>query len=187
MFRCPIGPRAELRLLEERDADAVFALTDQSRGSLQRWLPWVDATTSVDDTRQFIRASLQDHATGDGAQLGIWSDRQLAGVVGYAIDHRKRSMELGYWLGEAFRGQGLMTRACRAPVTYAFGPLALQQVVIRAAVDNRASRAIAERLEFRLEGIERSSEEPNEQWAEVAVYVLSTTAWRAASDSGPPE
>jgi len=49
MFSTPIRDGFELRLLEERHADEMFATIDRNREYLRQWLPWVDATKSADD------------------------------------------------------------------------------------------------------------------------------------------
>src|SRR5436190_6991670 len=52
--------------------------------------------------------------------LGIVVDERLAGVIGaYGLDDVERfGAELGYWLGAAFQGKGLATRALSAFVPY---------------------------------------------------------------------
>jgi ribosomal-protein-serine acetyltransferase len=52
MLIARIGDDAELRLLEERHAEALFALIDGSREHLRRWLPWVDGNQSAGDARE---------------------------------------------------------------------------------------------------------------------------------------
>lgn len=39
MFKHELGERAELRLLEERHAEELYALTDRNRDHLRAWLP----------------------------------------------------------------------------------------------------------------------------------------------------
>src|SRR3954466_13461514 len=105
MFRAVIRPGLELRLLEERHAPVVFARVNAERDHLRRWLPWVDATHSEDDTLAFIRASLEQFAGNAGFVAGIWSQEAFAGVIGtHKIDWLNRRVELGYWLGERFQG-----------------------------------------------------------------------------------
>jgi ribosomal-protein-serine acetyltransferase len=65
-----------------------------------------------------------------------------------------------------------MTAACRAVVRHAFAEMHLQRVVIRCAVENRRSRAIPERLGFKLEGVEREAEWLYDHFVDLAVYSL---------------
>ncbi len=173
MFACPLGDAAELRLLEERHAAAVYALVDGNRAHLREWLPWVDATRAVDDTRAFLREAMAQYARNQGCQCGIWQGAALSGVVGqHPIDWLNGSVGLGYWLGAAYQGQGLMTRACRALVGYSFAELGLHRVEIRVAPENRRSRAIPERLGFRQEGVLREAAWLYDRRVDLVVYAL---------------
>ena len=72
MLRFPIDDDTELRLLEERHADELFALVDRNRAYLREWLPWLDATATVDDERSFVRTSLEGFAAGTTIEFAIW-------------------------------------------------------------------------------------------------------------------
>ncbi|MGH2481124.1 MAG: GNAT family N-acetyltransferase, partial [Ktedonobacteraceae bacterium] len=94
--------------------EELYQLTDRNRAYLRQWLPWVDYETSVEHSRTFVRRSLQRYRENDGFNLGIFYGGRLAGVIGYhSVNWPDRHVELGYWLGTEFEGQGLMTRACR--------------------------------------------------------------------------
>jgi ribosomal-protein-serine acetyltransferase len=51
VFGDKLGEDTELRLLEERHAEQLTDLTDRNREHLGTWLPWVDASRTVEDTR----------------------------------------------------------------------------------------------------------------------------------------
>lgn len=57
-----VGADLELRALVEADAEPLFALVDANRAHLRAWLPWLHATTAVDDDRAFIERSRQQGA-----------------------------------------------------------------------------------------------------------------------------
>lgn len=80
----------------------------------------------------------------------------LEGVVGLTLEPQG-SAEIGYWLGPAARGRGLMTRAVRLALDHAFAEdgLALDRVLWTAYVGNEPSRRVAERAGFRVEGAVR--------------------------------
>ena len=79
---------------------------------------------------------------------------------------------MGYWLDKEAQGTGLMTRSCSALLEHAFAELDLNRVEIRCAVDNARSRAIPERLGFRLEGQLRQAEWLYDRFVDHAVYGL---------------
>ncbi|HMD48873.1 MAG TPA: GNAT family N-acetyltransferase, partial [Bryobacteraceae bacterium] len=96
-----------LRLLEERHAPEVFAAVDRERAYLRQWLPWVDLTTEVGFTANFIRISLEQFARGEGMAAGIWVDGEFAGGIGtHKVDAVNRKVEIGYWIASGFQGRG---------------------------------------------------------------------------------
>jgi ribosomal-protein-serine acetyltransferase len=174
-----IDAEMELRIYEERHAHEVAALVDQNRAYLRQWLPWIDYSRTVEDSRAFIRSSLQQFAQNEGFQTGIWYRDTLAGVIGYqSINWADRKVEIGYWLAEAFQGKGLMTRACRTLVTYAFTELGLNKVQIECASENIRSCAIPKRLGFIQEGVLRDGEWINDRFVDLVVYGMLAREWQ---------
>ena len=45
--------------LQPEDAPTLYALVEENRAHLSRWLPWVEATREVADSLAFITDSLQ--------------------------------------------------------------------------------------------------------------------------------
>jgi ribosomal-protein-serine acetyltransferase len=162
--------RARLRLLEDRDAEPLYALIAANRERLARWMPWAAGQT-LEGTREFIRDTRRQHAADDGMHTAIVVEGAIAGVVGvHGISWEDRTTSIGYWLGERFTGRGLMTEAVRAYMREAFDAWGLHRMELRAAVDNAPSRAVAERLDFVLEGIARGAQVVGDRRYDVAVY-----------------
>ena len=179
MFRWKLGDEIELRLLQMRNAPDVFARVDADRDFLRVWLPWVDHHRDVADTESFIGEALEQFVLGEAIHVGIWYEGVFAGVIGFhRINTANRLGEIGYWLGEAYQGKGIMTRACRAMVTYGFTELKLNRIEICCAPENRKSRAIPERLGFKKEGVLRQAERIRDQFVDNVVYGM------VASDFG---
>jgi ribosomal-protein-serine acetyltransferase len=180
MFRIPILPDFDLRLLEERHAATVFGVVDRERDSLRQWLPWVDSTSAEDDTLTFIRGSLEQFASNSGFTAGIWNGNTFSGVIGtHKIDWLNRRVEVGYWLAQSFRGKGIMTEACRAVVTHALGELDLHRVEILCAAGNAKSAAIPRRLGFTFEGILRERQRLNGQFHDMLLFSMLQRDWKA--------
>jgi ribosomal-protein-serine acetyltransferase len=59
VFGYKLGENTDLRLLEERHAEQ---LTDRNREHLRTWLPWVEASRIVEDSKNFIRSTLKQFA-----------------------------------------------------------------------------------------------------------------------------
>jgi ribosomal-protein-serine acetyltransferase len=179
-FTRALGSGAELRLLEARHAPHVFGLIDTNRAHLRRFLPWVDGTQGVKDSLEFVQSGLRAFAGSDGADYGIWQDNQLAGVIGlHFIDWSNQVTQFGYWLGEAFTGRGLMTRAGRAILQYAFQDLGMRRVNVAHAFENVASRRVIERLGFVFESETRDAEWMYDRFISWRSYGLLREEWQA--------
>jgi ribosomal-protein-serine acetyltransferase len=187
MFTHRLDQGLELRILEERNAEELYMLTEANRPYLSRWLPWPDDILSIGDSRLFIRDGLRQFAENNGFQAGIWSDNELIGCIGFhRINWTDRNTEIGYWLAENMTGRGIMTKACTALLDYAFNVWKLHRVVIRCAVENVKSRAIPQRLGFTQEGILRGEIYVNDAYLDHVLYsVLSDEWWDFREQSMP--
>ncbi|HJQ69918.1 MAG TPA: GNAT family protein [Blastocatellia bacterium] len=180
MFSYKLDEETEIRLLVDADAARMFALTDRNREYLREWLPWVDSTRSVEDTRNFIRGALGQFAANEGFSAGLWYAGELAGAIGFhRIDWPNRRAEIGYWVSREFQGKGIVTRAARAMVDYSFGELELNRVEIHCAEGNSKSRAVAERLGFREEGVLRRAALLYDRYLDMVIYGMLKEDWKA--------
>jgi ribosomal-protein-serine acetyltransferase len=178
MFTYKVDEKTKLKMLTLQDAESLFMLTDQSRASLKEWLPFIDHTKSSADTEVFIRATMKQYADNNGFQAGIWYEGEIAGVIGFhKIDWNNKSTSLGYWLGKGYEGSGLMTTSVSAFVNHALVELGLNRVEIRAAEENKKSRAIPERLNFTEEGRVRQAEWLYDHYVNHVVYGMLAEDW----------
>src|SRR5579864_9153622 len=53
-----------LRAIEEADADELYALADENRAYLARWLPWAQGQTA-EGMLQFVRSAREQSAEGN--------------------------------------------------------------------------------------------------------------------------
>ena len=181
MFRRTVAPGVEMRQLEPRDAETVFAVVERNREHLRQWLPWVDRTHSPDDIRQFILRVRAQFEADQGPNAGVWVDGALAGNVGcHPINWANRNCSLGYWIDAAQQGKGVITRCCAAMLDYLFDELRLHRVEIRCGIGNTRSCAIPERLGFTREGLLREGEWVNDRWVDLVVWGMLEAEWRAA-------
>ena len=173
MFCSKVNTRTELRLIGRQDAIELFKLVELNRSHLRCWHPWVDKVRSLDDAEKMISAWEQQNAGNRGFCAGILFDGKLCGVIYHLnVDWANRWTALSYWLDAAHQGQGIMTDCCRVLVLHGFKAWKLNRITIECAVENARSRAIPERLGFRLEGIVRGVEWLHDRYADHAVYGL---------------
>lgn len=180
MFTYNIDDKTMLKMLDLRDSEQLFDLIIQSKDTLSEWLPFVDYTKSVDDTKGFIQSTMKQFSENNGFQAGIWYDGKIAGVIGFhKIDWNNKSTTIGYWLGNDYVGLGLMTKSVKTFIDYAMNDLNLNRVEIRAAVENKKSRAIPIRLGFKEEGCVRQAEWLTDHYVDHVVYGMLAPEWKS--------
>ncbi|HEY7683698.1 MAG TPA: GNAT family protein [Gemmatimonadales bacterium] len=92
--------------------------------------------------------------------FAIVVEDQAVGGIGYTRHHdvERISAEIGYWLGVAFWGRGIMTAALRAVTAYAFRQhQELRRIYAVPFARNTASVRVLEKAGYRLEGRMRQS------------------------------
>jgi ribosomal-protein-serine acetyltransferase len=178
MFIHKINEELSLKLIELRDAEAVFALTNTSRDYLREWLPWLDITTKIEDTIEFIKISLKGFAENKSLNTVILFKGKIVGLAGYnSINWSNKTTYIGYWLGEEFQGNGIMTNVAKALTDYAINELNLNKVEIRAAVGNKKSRSIPDRIGFVKEGCIRQAEWLYDHYVDHVVFGILAEEW----------
>ena len=149
------GRRVVLRPLRSSDVRAVWEAIEESRQRLERWLPWVQATRSIDDQRAAM-ARLRDlWRRRESFVVGIFdrrTGRYLGGSGLHRINWETRSFEIGYWIRTSAEGRGYVAETVRLLTRLAFDRLGANRVEIFMDPRNIRSRAVPERLGFVLEG-----------------------------------
>jgi RimJ/RimL family protein N-acetyltransferase len=135
------------------DVDVITELCQDP--AIQEWTT-VPAPYERSHAVEFLDSVEQGWADGGTLTWAIREDGEIAGLIGLGL-HPARSAEIGYWLAPAARGRGVMARAVSAVVAHAFDPdgLDLDRLSWQAFAGNLASRRVAERAGFAVEGLVR--------------------------------
>lgn len=167
-----------MRAYRPSDAAALLTSVNTDRDRLAQWMPWVPHSTSKVSFESFIKRALLAEEDGLAFHRGIFDGDAIAGACGSNVDLVNREAEIGYWLGSAFEGRGVITEAVGKFLEFLFDDYEVHRVIIRAAVENTRSRAVAERHRFTLEGIQRESLILNEVPTDAAIYSMLEQEWR---------
>jgi ribosomal-protein-serine acetyltransferase len=172
-----LGDGLEVRTLTPDDAEESFALVDANRERLRPWMIWEPQTKTPDDSRAFIVRCLASETDVEGN--GLWVDGRLAGGMGLRVDPGDAAAEIGYWIGGEFEGRGIITRACRRFFDFAFDELGVHRMELCAAAGNTRSRAVADRLGMRQEGVLRHGVKTPQGFKDLVIYGILDDEWRA--------
>lgn len=167
-----------LHLARHELAEAIFEVIDENRSYLRQWLPWVDGTVSLEDTKTFIRESMQHNSNGSRLTMFIMVENILAGSIGVVhFNKEHRRCEIGYWLREDLQGQGIVTRALAALAEFLFQKKQMNRLEILVIAGNNKSRSVALRLGFQSDGVLRQAIRMYETFHDVEVFSLLKTEW----------
>ncbi len=162
-------------------ARELLRLIEANRQFLGEWLPWVNSNSTLAETESFIRSAKEKFANNAGYQAGIWYQGKLVGLISlHNMNWTHSNVSMGYWLGEKYNGQGIMTAACETLISYVFTELKLHRMEIRCAEGNERSRAIAARLGFTQEGVIREAEWLYDHYVNHIVYGVLAREWKIA-------
>jgi ribosomal-protein-serine acetyltransferase len=180
MFRLPVDDEISLVLAEERHAQLINELIVRNQPRLARWEPWAEQPQTLDSTRSYIRAGLEDFVRGRQISTIIALDdgHLFVGRCGVRINPYAGTADVGYWVDGEYEGRGIVSRAARALLSSAFRELSLAKVDLRTSVDNVRSRAVAERLGFTFEGVLPGALRFARRTDDVALYSVTAADWR---------
>ena len=180
MFELVVDDTISLVLAEERHAPAMTELIQRNQDRLARWEPWAEQPATLDATRAYIRAALEDFVRGRQISTIIAVDggRRFVGRCGMRIDPRASSGDIGYWIDADYEGRGIASRAARRLISSAFAELKLERIDLRTSVANTRSRAVARRLGFAFEGVLPGGLRFSNRSDDVALYAVTAKKWQ---------
>ncbi|MEU5907695.1 GNAT family N-acetyltransferase [Micromonospora sp. NPDC047467] len=150
-----------LRPWQEADADAVHrACQDRD---IQRWTT-VPRPYRPEHAHGFVtELSRRAWAEGTGAPFAVCDPAtgELLGSCGLTSITGDGTGTIGYWTIPQARGRAVMVRATRAVARWSFRTLGLRRLIWQAEVGNHASRLVALRAGFRIDGRVRLADLPD--------------------------
>ncbi len=168
-----IDENIRIELINEHHSQAIFDMVDINRMHLREWLPFVDRMQTVEFAENFVKGTMERNKDGNEFAFVIIENELVIGRIGvYKIDHQNKIGELGYWLIENKQGKGIVTKSCKALISFCFNTLALNRIELKCGTENVKSKMIPERLNFTLEGVIRQGELLHDQFIDLNLYSL---------------
>ncbi|MEW2416866.1 GNAT family protein [Streptomyces sp. NPDC046866] len=158
MFSIALADDARLFPLEPRHAEEFLTHMDRGREYIGQHIVLPDVVTDLESARSFLSAYAQKAAADGGRIYGIRVGGTLVGGVLFrTFDAAGGTCEVGCWLEPAAAGRGLVTKACRILIDWAFHERGMHRVEWYASAANKPSLAVAERLGMTREGVLRQN------------------------------
>lgn len=140
------------------DVDVMLEAIRESAAELSPWMPWCHAAYSRDDGERWLQEQLAAFERRTAFQFAVvMADGHYCGGCGLnGMDHENRRANLGYWTRSSMTRRGIAASAVRLVHEWAFENTDLIRLEVVIAVENRASRRVAEKTGAHREGILRN-------------------------------
>jgi len=181
------GPRVLLRLPQMGDYGAWYALRRASRDFLRPFEPrWTEADLGRRVFATRVRRAREEAEEGTDYSFFIFlvSGQTETLVGGITLSNVRRRaaqfVNLGYWMGQQFDGQGLMSEAVGVSLPFVFETLDLHRIHAAFLPCNAASRRVLEKNGFAEEGFAEKYLQINGRWEDHVLFGLTRERYEVA-------
>lgn len=176
------GAHVQLRVPVAADYAAWAELRARSREFLRPWEPsWSRDELSRASYRRRLRFYQRELREETGYAFFVFARDSDALVGGLSMSHVRRgvtqSCAVGYWVGQPFNGQGLMSNALWVSLPFAFETLGLHRVEAACLPSNAASIRVLHKVGFKEEGLARKYLKINGVWQDHLLFACLDDEW----------
>lgn len=161
-----------LRSLQLSDKTQIAKLINNKKiwDNLRDYVPY---PYNESDAEYFIKLTPDEKPK---QTFGIEYQNEFVGAIGIVLqkDVYKKSAEIGYWIGEAYWGKGIASKAVELITKYGFEELKLVRIFTSVFEYNQASMKVLEKNAYIKEGIfKKAVFKNNKIWDEHRYYKLN--------------
>jgi len=173
--------RLILRAIRREDAEALFATFGDPVAMEFYGSP---PHARLDDTHAWIDRVFARYQGGEGLRWGVTLKGGDDTLIGSCSLHRfgPGRAETGYDLNRTYWGQGIMTEAMRAVLSYVFDVLELHRVEAVIDIANAGSKALLLKLGFTYEGNLRERYHGEKGYEDEHYFGLLRQEWDAGRE-----
>lgn len=160
LIEIPIQFETERLLLrvpkEVEDSILVNRAVKDSVSELKPWLPFAQEIPTVEETKVNLREANIKFLKRESIRYLIFhkDTNEFIGVTSLEnVDWKVPKCNIGYWIATKHSGKGYMVEAVKGLTELGFHQLHFMRIEIRCESSNLKSRAIPERLGYKLEGV----------------------------------
>jgi ribosomal-protein-alanine N-acetyltransferase len=186
-----IGPRVTLRGPRQADYTQWRDLRRLSRDFLKPFEPrWSESDLGPRVFSARLKRGREEARSGTDYSFFLFiregGAEQLVGGITLSNVRRRAAqfVNLGYWMGQPYAGQGLMTEAVGLAVPFCFDTLGLHRIHAAFLPDNMASRRVLEKNGFREEGFAEHYLQIDGKWADHVLFGLTRERYEAGRRHG---
>jgi ribosomal-protein-alanine N-acetyltransferase len=179
------GKRVLLRAPRPSDYTEWRDLRRASREFLKPYEPrWTESDLGQRIYASRLKRGREEAKAGTDYAFFIFTRDEEKLVGGITLSNVRRRaaqfVNLGYWMGQKFAGQGLMTEAVGLVIPFCFDTLGLHRIHAAFLPDNRASRRVLEKNGFKEEGYAESYLQIDGRWADHVLFGLTRERYEAS-------
>jgi len=169
------GEGVTLRQPQMSDHPEWAALREKSRAFLEPWEPvWPADDLTRGAFRRRLKRYAEDQRSDQAYSFFIFRSADEVLVGGITLSNVRRGVaqagSIGYWMGESYARQGLMSVALRALIVFSFSGLRLHRLEAACITTNVASIRLLEKSGFQREGYARQYLCINGTWQDHLLY-----------------
>jgi len=150
--------RLVLRCPRPGDGEFILPSVRESIQELKAWMPWATDDYGLEQSEQWCRKAAGNFILREQLQFLILArseGRHLGNIGAFKFNWEAASCEIGYWLRTSETGKGYMSEAVHALTDLCVKQLKMQRIEIRCDDKNVRSAGVAERCDYKLDGILR--------------------------------
>ena len=116
--------------------------------SVVKWLSDIPFPYTVRHAEEFIERAQEKALKNESYNFMIFKNNKMIGGIGLT-EFRKRSCELGYWLGKKYWGNGFATEAVNGILDFGFNNLERKEIYAAYKLGNEGSKRVLKKCGFR--------------------------------------
>jgi ribosomal-protein-alanine N-acetyltransferase len=171
-----------IRPLRLDDTESLLQLRLRNRIFLEPFEPrQPESHFTFEGQQKAVEQVMKNWEEGTGYGFGIFIKETDALIGRVTLSNVVRgawqSCTIGYFLDQTFNGQGIMTKAVRLAIEFAFNEADLHRVQAAIMPHNIASIRVIEKIGFHYEGLAKYYLKINGKWEDHLIYSITKEYW----------
>lgn len=158
-----------LILRDIKETDTINIFNKVSPLNVRKYLSTVPQPYTLENAQEFVKMKLDNQLLEKRTSFDLAITQkslnssgidslELIGIISLSkIDYFMGKATIGYWLGEEYWGKGIMSKAVKRVIEFAFNDLNLNRIEIEAVVENIGSNKVIQKNGFVFECVQKQA------------------------------